>query len=148
MTLWQLLADKLPIKLLSLALATALWLLATGAKDGSLDVSVPVVLRNPPPGLALAGDAPRRVDVTIAGPRLRLLGLHPERMSLELDLANLGEGAVTFSALEKRLRIPTGLTIMRIYPSVLEFKLVRAPRSGAKQGSAPKAPAEGSSPTT
>lgn len=138
MSLWQLLTDKLPIKLLSLVLAAALWLLATGAKEEYMDVSVPVVLRNQPQGLALAGDVPRRIDVTIAGPRLRLLGLHPEKMSLEFDLRNLGEGAVTFGGIEKRLRIPTGLTVMRIYPSVLELKLVPASRAGAKHGAMPR----------
>jgi hypothetical protein len=143
MTLWQTLIDKLPIKLLSLALAVALWLLATCSKVEYLDVSVPVAVRNPPPGLALAVAAPRRIDVTVAGPRIRLLGLHPERMSLELDLRNLGEGSVAFSGFEKRLRIPSGLTVTRINPSKLELRLVRVSRAGAGQCPAPRGIPEG-----
>lgn len=126
--IWARLTENLSIKLLSLGLAAALWVLATGAKDAVMDVSVPVTFRNMPPGLALAGDVPARVEVTVAGSRLRFLGLRPNELSLALDLKDLGEGTATFGGIEKRLDIPAGVTVMRVYPSVLRLKLVKVSR--------------------
>lgn len=128
MMIWQALVNNLPLKLLSLLLAVALWVLATGAKDSERDISVPLSIGNLPAGLSVASSLPGTVDVTVAGPKIRLLGLRPEEMSLSLDLSNLHEGTVTFSGMEKRLRIPPGITVMRLYPSAIDVKLVRTRR--------------------
>jgi YbbR domain-containing protein len=132
MMLWQMLGNNLSLKLLSLLLAVALWVLATGAKDSEQDISIPLVIRNLPAGLSVASPLPGTVDVTVSGPKIRLLGLRSEEMSLSLDLRNLHEGTVTFSGMEKRLRIPPGIIVMRLYPSVIDVKLVRTTRRGVR----------------
>ncbi len=132
MIFWRLLVNNLSLKLLALLLAVSLWLLATGAKDSERDLSIPLALRNLPAGLSVAGPLPDTVEVTVSGPRIRLLGLRSEELSLSLDLRNLREGTVTFSGMEKRLRIPPGITVMRIYPAVIDVKLVRTQRRGVK----------------
>jgi hypothetical protein len=132
MILWRMLGKNLSLKLLSLTLAVALWMLATGAKDSKRDISVPLSLQNLPPGLSIADPLPDAIDVTVAGPKIRLLGLRTEETSLVLDLSNLKPGTVTFSGMEKRLQIPPGITVMRVYPSVIEVKLVRSSRQGKR----------------
>lgn len=132
MIIWRVLVNNLSLKLLALLLAVALWLLATGAKDSERDLSIPLALRNLPAGLSVSGQLPDTAEVTVSGPRIRLLGLRAEEMSLSLDLRNLREGTVTFSGMEKRLRIPPGITVMRIYPAIVDVKLVRTPRRGIK----------------
>jgi YbbR domain-containing protein len=132
MMLWKVLINNLSLKLLALLLAVALWLLATGAKDSERDLSIPLTLRNLPAGLSVANSLPEAVEVTVVGPKLRLLGLRSEEMSLPLDLRNLREGTVTFSGMEKRFRIPPGITVVRIFPSVIELKLVKTPRRGVR----------------
>jgi YbbR domain-containing protein len=132
MMLWQVLGNNLSLKLLSLLLAVALWVLATGAKDSEQDISIPLVIRNLPAGFSVASPLPGTVNVTVSGPKIRLLGLRSEEMSLSLDLSNLHEGTVTFSGMEKRLRIPPGIIVMRLYPSVIDVKLVRATRLGVR----------------
>lgn len=132
MIFWQGLVHNISLKLLALLLAVALWLLATGARDSERDFSIPLSLRNLPAGLAVAGPVPETVEVTVTGPKFRLLGLRAEAISLSLDLRNLREGTVTFSGMEKRLRIPPGITVMRLYPAVVDVTLVRTPRRGIK----------------
>jgi len=132
MMVWQALVKNLSLKLLSLLLAVALWVLATGAKDSERDIFIPLSIRNLPAGLSVASPLPGTVEVTVAGPKIRLLGLRSEEMSLSLDLGNLHEGTVTFSGMEKRLRIPPGITVMRLYPSVVDVKLVRTTRRGVR----------------
>jgi YbbR domain-containing protein len=128
MMFWKALVNNLSLKLLALLLAGALWLLATGAKDSERDLSIPLSIRNLPAGLTVAGTLPATVEVTVAGPKIRLLGLRSQEMSLSLDLSNLHEGTVTFSGMENRLRIPPGIVVMRLYPSVVDVKLVRTKR--------------------
>lgn len=133
MILWQTLVNNLSLKLLALLLAVALWLLATGATDTKRRISVPLSIANLPPGLVVASQVPEVVDVTIVGPKVRILGPRSEEMSLSLDLGSLGPGTVTFSGMEKRLRIPPGITVLRVYPSVIDVKLVRASRARKKK---------------
>jgi YbbR domain-containing protein len=132
MMIRQLLGNNLSIKLLSLLLAVAFWVLATGAKESERDISIPLSIRNLPAGLSVDGTLPGSVEVTVSGSKIRLLGLRPENMSLSLDLRNLQEGTVTFSGMEKRLRIPPGITVLRFYPSVIDVTLVRSPQRDAR----------------
>ncbi len=132
MMLWQALVNNLSLKLLALLLAVALWLLATGATDTKRELSVPLTMRNLSPELVVASPIPEFVDVTIAGPKIRILGLRSEEMSLVLDLGNLGAGTVTFGSMEKRLGIPPGISVLRVYPSVIDVELVRKSRRRKK----------------
>jgi hypothetical protein len=118
-------AKNLSIKLMSLLLALALWVMASGAREEERTFSVPVILVNKPSGLAVESRVPPAVEITVIARRIRFLRVHPERMSLELDLKKVGEGTVSFSGMEKRLRLPPEFTVVRVYPAVIELKLIR-----------------------
>lgn len=132
MTAWQSLTGNLPIKLLALALAVALWLMASEAKQVETDLSLPVVVRNRPPGLAVLGRIPPDVKVTVAGRKAGLRQIRPERTPVNLDLKGLGEGTVAFGSMDKRLRLPPGVSVLRVYPANIEVKLVRVSRGGGR----------------
>jgi hypothetical protein len=121
---------NLPIKALALALAVSLWLMASGAKQEERDISLPLAVMNMPAGLAAGSQIPREIRVTVAGPKFSLQRVHGERIPVRLDLKGLGEGTVTFSGMEKRLRLPPGISVLRVYPANIDLKLVRASRSG------------------
>lgn len=122
---WRGLIDNLPIKLLALLLAVTLWLLAKGFTNVEMDIKVPVYLRNVPRGLVVRGRLPSSVQVSVAGSRIRFVEFHPERLSLELDASNLGEGTATFGNMEKRLALPPEINVLRLYPSTVEVTLGR-----------------------
>lgn len=133
MTIREAVTGNLPLKVLSLALATALWLLSKGSKEVVVDVSVPVLLRNVPAGLSVGGSGPTALNVSLAGPRLRLFGLRPRETALELDLKNLGEGTATFGGMEKRLQVPVGVQVVKVSPETVAVRLVKAARSDARR---------------
>lgn len=124
---------NLPIKVLSLVLATALWVMATGSREEERNFLVPVTLVNTPEGLSLGSDAPRAIELTVVARRIRFLWVHPERMTIELDLKKLGEGTVIFGGMEKRLRLPPEFTVTRLYPAAIQLKLVRSVGKRADQ---------------
>jgi hypothetical protein len=130
MTAWQSFTGNLPIKLLALALAVALWLMASEAKQEAIDLSIPVVITNMPAGFTVESRTPPKIRVTVAGPKYSLRRIHPEQTAVPLDLKGLGEGAVIFSGMEQRLRLPQGISVLRVFPSNIELKLVRSSRSG------------------
>jgi hypothetical protein len=121
---------NLPIKLLALALAAILWLMASGTREEEMDISFPLAVRNMPSGIAIASRVPREIRITVAGPKFSLRGIHGKRTPVLLDLEGLGEGTVSFSGMEKRLLLPPGISVLRVYPANIELKLVRASQSG------------------
>ncbi|NMC75015.1 MAG: hypothetical protein GYA56_11780 [Geobacteraceae bacterium] len=132
MTTWQVFTCNLPIKLLALALAVALWLMASEAKQVEMELSLPVVLRNRPPGLAVLGAIPPDVRVTVAGRKFSIRRVRTERAPVELDLKGLGEGTVSFASMDKRLRLPPGVSTLRVFPATIEVKLVRSAHAGSR----------------
>lgn len=133
MTIREAVIGNLPLKILSIALATALWLLSKGSKEEVVDVSVPVLLRNVPSGLYVGAGAPVALNVSLAGPRLRLIGLRPRETVLELDLKNLAEGTATFGEMEKRLHVPVGVQVLKVSPETVVVRLVKSARSDARR---------------
>jgi hypothetical protein len=121
---------NLPLKALALALAVLLWLMASAAKQEERNISLPLAVMNMPPGLAIGSRIPREIRITVAGPKFTLRGVHGERTPVLLDLKGLGEGTVTFSGMEKRLRLPPGISVLRVYPANIDLKLVRSSGTG------------------
>ncbi|KAF0220213.1 MAG: hypothetical protein FD174_1452 [Geobacteraceae bacterium] len=126
MSLHDMLFKNLGLKALSLLLAVVLWLFVTLEKESEVDVTVPVILKNLSPGLAVAGKPPSRIDVRIAGSKILMLRMRPDRITVPLDLKGVNEGTVVFSALERALRLSPGVRVIRVYPSTIELKLVKS----------------------
>lgn len=125
MIAWQSLTGNLPIKLLALGLAVALWLMASEAKQGERDLALPVIVVNTPAGLAVQSRIPPESRVTVAGARFSLRRIRPERIPLILDLKGVDAGTVIFGSMEKRIRLPQGISVLRVYPASIELTLVQ-----------------------
>ncbi len=132
MIMSRFLRDNLPIKLLALALAAALWLMASGARQEEREFLVPLVLQNIPAGLAVENRIPPEIRVMVSGPRFSLRGIQWERRTILLDLSGLGEGVSTFGGLDRHLMIPPGISVSRVYPSTIEVRLTRLKKKGKR----------------
>jgi len=118
----------LVLKLLCLALALCIWVLANGARPVQVNLTLPLRLVNLPPGSALTGPPPRQVCVTISAPRFLVPGLKRANRALVLDLADSAPaGPVLFTHLETRLRLPQEARVSRISPGRLELGLKAVP---------------------
>lgn len=131
MSVRELLTENAGLKALSLLLALLLWLFVTSGMEGEEGITIPVQLRNIPPGLAVESRTPIFVELRIAGPRIFLAWLDKGRLAVNLDLTGVGEGSVTFANLETSVPLRSGLRVTRVYPSIVELKLAR------KQGLSP-----------
>ncbi|MCI0402308.1 MAG: hypothetical protein L0212_02155, partial [Acidobacteria bacterium] len=75
------------LKLLSLALAYALWAIVTQAPPVEIGMSVPIEFRNLPNNLAVAGEIPTRVHLRLRGSESRLRTLVPEEVGVVVDMS-------------------------------------------------------------
>jgi hypothetical protein len=121
---WKFLTDNLAAKLLSLAIATVFWLSVTADRDIRKDFTVPLKVANIPSGLTIAGYVPGSVDLSVSGPEILFLTHDLNDLRLTLDLGKTGEGTVSFPDLQRYVDLPSGMQVIRVYPSSLEMKLI------------------------
>jgi hypothetical protein len=121
------------LKLLSLGLASALWLFVMTSEKGEMTVTAPVELHSIPAGLAVAGERPESVDVQLRGFRVSLARLAPAEVRARVSLAGVRAGEVTVRIVPEQIGVPPGVTVLRVSPSRLRVLVesAAAPREGA-----------------
>ncbi len=122
------------LRLLSLGVALLLWLFVTYGRDGTLVLQIAPELRQLPPGLAVIGEPPSPVALTVTGPRFQLRHLATAKLRIPLDLSGAREGRVAFPDLERLVRLPAGVRITRITPAALELRLEKTPVGWRRPG--------------
>lgn len=123
---WRNFSTGWDLKLLSLVLAVIVWLGVSGSRTAEIELTVPLELHNIAPGLSVADPVPREVTVSVVGPKILLLKLRSERIIIPLDARGVGEGTTLFTGLDRRLRLPREATVTRLFPAVVEVRLVRS----------------------
>ncbi len=124
-SMWKFITNNFAVKVLSLAVASIFWFSVTAEKEIVKSFSAPVKVINMPPGLIVADNLPKAVDVTVTGPGI-LFFMYPfQEKTLTLDLQKTGKGTVVFPDLQKCLDLPSGVRVIRVYPSSIELKLAR-----------------------
>jgi len=120
---WKFITNNLAIKSLSLAIAIILWFSVTVDKETKKRFSVPIRVTNIPAGLAVAGNVPETIEVTVAAPGILFLAHPVFGKPLTLDLRKTGEGTVAFPDLQSYIDIPYGMRVIMVFPSSIELKL-------------------------
>ncbi len=119
------LTDNLVWKLLSLALAVALWLIFVGESEVATLTTAPVQYRNVPRNLEMSSDVLDRMQIEIRGPSAQL---NPSRLAgaaVVLDLAGVTRpGQRTFTVGPDNVILPGGVEFARSVPAQvrLEFE--------------------------
>lgn len=125
MNLKALYSRNLGLKLVSLVIASLLWLYVELGSDGNSHVSVPVTISNLAPGLSLQGEIPAKVEMDLRGSRIDLMKINSADLRILLDMSGVKEGVVTFDSLDKAVRLGRGVRTTRVYPSAIELKVAR-----------------------
>jgi YbbR domain-containing protein len=120
------LTDHFGWKLLSLAIAVALWFMFVGEAEVATSMPVVVRYRNAPADLEITTEQPNRLFMKVRGPVSRLSAASLAETALVLDLANVhSPGEQTLSIDEGELGLPPGVTLLRVVPSQIRVKLER-----------------------
>lgn len=120
------LTENLGWKLLSLAVAIALWLTFVNNPELVTSVSVPIEYANVPPDLELAPDSPERVRLEVRGPSTRIHQFENSSPAVVLDLNGIRKPCErTFRITPEQVKLPPGLTLVRAVPAQVRLKLER-----------------------
>src|SRR5262245_39096835 len=119
------LLQNLPLKLASLGLAVMLWFVIAGEKTSEMGLQIPVELQNFPRDLELTGDPVDTVEVRLRASPGVMQQLGPSEISAQIDLAGASEGERIVHLTPDAIRVPFGVTVVRINPAILNLNLER-----------------------
>jgi hypothetical protein len=106
-----------------------LWaLVVPGSQVAEVDVEAPVALGELPPGFELVGVDPPRVQVRVSGLRRQLFLLDRSAIRVELDGYLVELGRRSFEVSPADVRLPSGLTAVRVSPEKVRVSVTRAER--------------------
>ena len=117
--------DNLALKLVSLVLAVLLWFVIAGEKTSEMGLSAPVELQNFPKDLELTGDPVDTVEVRLRASPGIIQRLTPGDVSAHIDLADAHEGERIVHLTPDSVRVPFGVTVVKISPSIITLNLER-----------------------
>jgi YbbR domain-containing protein len=121
----QALLQNLPLKLASLGLAVLLWFVIAGEKTSERGLAVPVELQNVPANLEMTGEAVNTVEVRLRASPGIIHALGPGEISAQVDLAGSGEGERIIHLSPEAIRVPFGVRVVKITPSILTLSFER-----------------------
>jgi YbbR domain-containing protein len=112
-----------PVKIVSLLVACVVWLYGRSLRFVERDVSLPLYVRHAPVSLAVYGDIPDRVRITVRGEKEKVEGVRIEEMTAELDLERAKEGRAEFEVIVSENVLPAGVVIRRKMPGRIAVHL-------------------------
>src|SRR6266478_3446188 len=104
-------------KLLSLAIAIALWIAVAREPELATALSVPVELKNIPDDLDIGSNVPDRVHLEVRGPSGRLSRDNLSDLAVVLDLSGAHVGERTYTVHPSNTNLPAGVEFYRAVPS-------------------------------
>lgn len=114
-------------KVLALAIAILLWVVASGTSDEERGFDVPLSFQNVPAELVIVDKTVDEVNVRVRGSRAALRNVSPGAMEYRIDVSGAKPGAADFEIEEFQLasQLPRGAQIVSRSPSNLEVKFER-----------------------
>lgn len=107
------------LKVLSVGVATLLWLVVTNDPVVERTMRVGLELQRTPAGVELVGDVPDAVAVRVRGPASRLSSLGPGDLSVVVDLDGVRPGRRLFALTATQVTAPFGVEVTLITPPSL-----------------------------
>lgn len=111
------------LKLLSIALAAALWLAVAGEPIAERGIRIPLAFENLPESVEILGDAPQSVEVRVRGASGALRRLDARDLVAIVDLESERAGERMFDMTSGRVRAPLGIEVTQVVPSTISLTL-------------------------
>ena len=110
------------LKIISIALASALWLVVSGEQIVERALRIPLEFTNLPAQLELVGDAPTVVDVRVRGSSGALSRIGSGELVAVVDLRGAKAGQRLFHLTGTDVRAPFGIDVVQVTPSNVSMR--------------------------
>lgn len=107
------------LKLLSIGVATLLWLVVTDDPEVERTLRVGLELQRAPSGIELVGAVPDTVSVRVRGAASRLSALSSGSLSVVVDLDGVRPGRRLFPLTAEQVTVPYGIQVSQVTPTAL-----------------------------
>lgn len=108
-------------KILALAIAIILWLVANLQHDIEKNVQIDVNYANLSQGLVIANNPPKKLNVRVRGPRSQLSSVSPQDMFFTVDLSLVAIGTSMFEITTDQIIPPREVQVTGISPSKIQI---------------------------
>jgi YbbR domain-containing protein len=115
--------DNLGLKLASLGLAFALWIVVAGEQRDERTVNAPLALAQLPNNMTLLNVPGDFVTVQLRGPKSLISGLSPNEVDVNLDLSTLKEGENLVAVKTDQIDVPRGVEVVQVSPRLVRLVL-------------------------
>jgi YbbR domain-containing protein len=110
------------LKLISLALATGLWLAVSHDPTAETAVEVPIEFRNVPNDLEISSEHIPQAQIRLGGPERLIRRLQAADVQPEIDLTGAAPGERTFDLTAEQVHKPYGVDVLQVIPGQLHLK--------------------------
>jgi YbbR domain-containing protein len=107
-------------KVLALAIAIVLWLVANIEHDIEKSISINVNYQNLPPELIIVNKPPESLNIRVRGPRTQLASVSPRNIAFTVDLSNASPGVSKFEVQTDQIKTPRGVQVTGITPAEIK----------------------------
>jgi diadenylate cyclase len=114
------------LKLLSVAIATLLWLIVAGDRVVERVMRLPLEFQNLPDGLEMVTDTPDAVEVRLRGPSGTLGTLTSVDAWATIDLRTARPGLRLYNLGTSQVRVPYGVDVVQVSPTALSLDFEEA----------------------
>jgi YbbR domain-containing protein len=112
-------------KIVSLVLATMLWMAVANQASSEIGLEVPLEYRNIPAQLEITGDMTNTVQVRLRGSSNVIKDITAKDVSTIIDLSKMRRGDKIVPLSPQNVQAPFGAEVIRVNPSSVRFNLER-----------------------
>jgi YbbR domain-containing protein len=113
--------NNLGLKLISLLIATALWLAISSEPPSEAAFNVAIVFQNMPENLEISSENIPSAQIRVRGPERLVRRLQASDVHEEIDLAGVKPGERTFDLNKSQVTLPDKLEAVQIVPSQIHL---------------------------
>jgi diadenylate cyclase len=121
----KLLLHNWHLKLVSLGLATTLWVVIAQESSSEIPIQTPLEYINVPANTEMTGDSAYNVEVWLRGPSALVRELSARDISTAIDLTNMVPGERFVPLTTRNIHAPFGAEVVRVTPARVKINLER-----------------------
>jgi len=120
------------LKILSLVLATGLWLAISPEQEpAEITLRVPIEFRHVPPQLEIGSVTIPEAQVRVRGPERLIRNLRPTDIHADLELRDAKPGEHTFDLTAQQIHVPRDLAVVQVAPARVTVVMEKSAQAGS-----------------
>ncbi|MCX8033741.1 MAG: CdaR family protein [Thermodesulfovibrio sp.] len=119
----NILTENLTIKIISAALAVFLWFFVTFKGQTETSLEIPLEFKNTPSEMEILKQSVKKISVSISARERILREITQNDIRVIVDLSNVKLGENSIPITKSSVKLPRGIDILRIDPSVVKVYL-------------------------